>query len=132
MYVPNPVSSSAPLASRPHKMVRVGEPLLDRGRALASQAASVTSLSEKPKAKVRPCAYPRLSDDACLSSRTETHQPPLQGRHRPLFDQVALSGRVTFGQADELGADLYAIRGEAPSFVTDDFRLDGGSLFGIR
>jgi len=39
---------------------------------------------------------------------------------------VTLSGLAAYGQSNDLDADLYAVRGEARYFVTDDFRLDGG------
>ena len=42
------------------------------------------------------------------------------------LDKVTLSGVAAYGQSDDLDADLYAVRGEARYFVTDDFRLDGG------
>lgn len=39
---------------------------------------------------------------------------------------VTLSGLAAYGQSNDLDADLYAVRGEARYFVTDDFRLDAG------
>lgn len=43
------------------------------------------------------------------------------------FDKVTLNGLAAYGQANDLNADLYAVRGEARYFVSDDFRLDAGA-----
>ena len=43
------------------------------------------------------------------------------------FDKVTLNGLVAYGQSNDLDADLYAVRGEARYFVSDDFRLDAGA-----
>jgi hypothetical protein len=43
------------------------------------------------------------------------------------FTNVTLNGLVAYGQANDLNADLYAVRGEARYFVSDDFRLDAGA-----
>ena len=42
------------------------------------------------------------------------------------FSNVTLNGLVAYGQSNDLDADLYAVRGEARYFVSDDFRLDAG------
>ncbi|KRA58635.1 hypothetical protein ASD79_15215 [Caulobacter sp. Root655] len=42
------------------------------------------------------------------------------------FSNVTLNGLVAYGQSNDLNADLYAARGEARYFVSDDFRLDAG------
>jgi hypothetical protein len=43
------------------------------------------------------------------------------------FSNVTLNGLVAYGQSNDLDADLYAVRGEARYFVSDDFRLDAGA-----
>jgi len=43
------------------------------------------------------------------------------------FSNVTLNGLVAYGQSNDLNADLYAARGEARYFVSDDFRLDAGA-----
>jgi hypothetical protein len=43
------------------------------------------------------------------------------------FSKVTLNGLVAYGQSNDLNADLYAVRGEARYFVSDDFRLDLGA-----
>ncbi|WP_426030126.1 hypothetical protein [Caulobacter sp. DWP3-1-3b2] len=43
------------------------------------------------------------------------------------FTNVTLNGLVAYGQSNDLDADLYAVRGEARYFVSDDFRLDVGA-----
>jgi len=43
------------------------------------------------------------------------------------FTNVTLNGLVAYGQSNDLDADLYAARGEARYFVSDDFRLDAGA-----
>jgi hypothetical protein len=43
------------------------------------------------------------------------------------FTNVTLNGLVAYGQSNDLDADLYAVRGEARYFVSDDFRLDAGA-----
>ena len=43
------------------------------------------------------------------------------------FTNVTLNGLVAYGQSNDLDADLYAVRGEARYFVSDDFRLDLGA-----
>uniref|UniRef100_B0T2C0 Uncharacterized protein n=1 Tax=Caulobacter sp. (strain K31) TaxID=366602 RepID=B0T2C0_CAUSK len=43
------------------------------------------------------------------------------------FTNVTLNGLVAYGQSNDLNADLYAVRGEARYFVSDDFRLDAGA-----
>jgi hypothetical protein len=43
------------------------------------------------------------------------------------FSNVTLNGLVAYGQSNDLNADLYAVRGEARYFVSDDFRLDAGA-----
>ena len=43
------------------------------------------------------------------------------------LDKVTLNGLVAYGQSNDLDADLYAVRGEARYFVSDDFRLDAGA-----
>ena len=43
------------------------------------------------------------------------------------LSNVTLNGLVAYGQSNDLDADLYAVRGEARYFVSDDFRLDAGA-----
>ncbi|WP_426011821.1 hypothetical protein [Caulobacter sp. DWR2-3-1b2] len=43
------------------------------------------------------------------------------------FTNVTLNGLVAYGQSNDLDADLYAVRGEARYFASDDFRLDVGA-----
>ena len=43
------------------------------------------------------------------------------------FDKVTLNGLVAYGQSNDLNADLYAVRGEARYFVSDNFRLNAGA-----
>ena len=62
-------------------------------------------------------ALSRPSNDTLWAVGAEAHK---------YFDKVTLSGLVAYGQSNDLDADLYAVRGEARYFVTDDFRLDGG------
>lgn len=59
----------------------------------------------------------RPSNDTLWAVGAEAHK---------YLDKVTLSGLVAYGQSNDLDADLYAVRGEARYFVTDDFRLDGG------
>ncbi|MBU4434109.1 MAG: hypothetical protein KKC14_06825 [Alphaproteobacteria bacterium] len=59
----------------------------------------------------------RPSNDTLWAVGAEAHK---------YLDKVTLSGLAAYGQSNNLNADLYAVRGEARYFVTDDFRLDGG------
>ena len=43
------------------------------------------------------------------------------------LENVTLTGLVAYGQSNELDADLWAVRGEARYFVSDNFRLNAGA-----
>ena len=62
-------------------------------------------------------ALSRPSNDTLWAVGAEAHK---------YLNKVTLSGLVAYGQSNDLDADLYAVRGEARYFVSDDFRLDGG------
>jgi hypothetical protein len=62
-------------------------------------------------------ALSRPSNDTLWAVGAEAHK---------YLDKVTLSGLMAYGQSNDLDADLYAVRGEARYFVSDDFRLDGG------
>lgn len=62
-------------------------------------------------------ALSRPSNDTLWAVGGEAHK---------YLDKVTLSGLAAYGQSNDLDADLYAVRGEARYFVTDDFRIDGG------
>jgi hypothetical protein len=63
-------------------------------------------------------ALSRPSNDTQWAVGAEAHK---------YLNKVTLSGLVAYGQSNDLDADLYAVRGEARYFVTDDFRLDAGA-----
>lgn len=45
------------------------------------------------------------------------------------LDNVTLSGAVSYGQIDDVDADLWAINGDVRYFVSDNFRLNAGLGF---
>lgn len=71
----------------------------------------------------------RVGGFTALSNPADDTVWAVGGQAQKYLDKVTLSGVLAYGQADDLDADLYAIRGEARYFVTDDFRLDGGVGF---
>jgi hypothetical protein len=62
-------------------------------------------------------ALSRPSNDTLWAVGAEAHK---------YLGNVTLSGLAAYGQSNDLDADLYAVRGEARYFVSDDFRLDAG------
>ena len=62
-------------------------------------------------------ALSRPSNDTLWAVGAEAHK---------YLGNVTLSGLAAYGQSNDLDADLYAVRGEARYFVTEDFRLDAG------
>ncbi|MFT4253231.1 MAG: outer membrane beta-barrel protein [Caulobacter sp.] len=48
------------------------------------------------------------------------------GEAQKYLGNVTLTGLVAYGQSNDLDADLWAVRGSANYFVSDDFRLDAG------
>lgn len=45
------------------------------------------------------------------------------------LDNVTLSGAVTYGQIDDVDADIWAINGDVRYFINDNFRINGGLGF---
>ncbi|EJL37615.1 hypothetical protein PMI01_00606 [Caulobacter sp. AP07] len=69
----------------------------------------------------------RVGGFAALSRPSNDTLWAVGGEASKYFDRVTLNGLVAYGQANDLDADLYAVRGEARYFVSDDFRLDAGA-----
>ena len=69
----------------------------------------------------------RVGGFAALSRPSNDTLWAVGGEASKYFDKVTLNGLVAYGQSNDLDADLYAVRGEARYFVSDDFRLDAGA-----
>jgi hypothetical protein len=69
----------------------------------------------------------RVGGFAALSRPSNDTLWAVGGEASKYFDRVTLNGLVAYGQSNDLDADLYAVRGEARYFVSDDFRLDAGA-----
>lgn len=72
----------------------------------------------------------RVGGFAALSRPSNDTLWAVGGEASKYFDKVTLNGLVAYGQSNDLDADLYAVRGEARYFVSDDFRLDAGAGYG--
>jgi hypothetical protein len=69
----------------------------------------------------------RVGGFAALSRPSNDTLWAVGGEASKYFSNVTLNGLVAYGQSNDLDADLYAVRGEARYFVSDDFRLDAGA-----
>lgn len=69
----------------------------------------------------------RVGGFAALSRPSNDTVWAVGGEASKYFNKVTLNGLVAYGQSNDLDADLYAVRGEARYFVSDDFRLDAGA-----
>jgi len=69
----------------------------------------------------------RLGGFAALSRPSNDTLWAVGAEASKYFTNVTLNGLVAYGQSNDLDADLYAVRGEARYFVSDDFRLDAGA-----
>ena len=54
----------------------------------------------------------------------------VSGVAQKYFDTVTLAGAVSYGNIDDVDADLWSIGGEARFFVSDTFRIDAGLAYG--
>jgi hypothetical protein len=69
----------------------------------------------------------RVGGFAALSRPSNDTLWAVGGEVSKYFSNVTLNGLVAYGQSNDLDSDLYAVRGEARYFVSDDFRLDAGA-----
>ena len=53
----------------------------------------------------------------------------VSGVAQKYFDTVTLSGAVSYGNIDDIDADIWSVGGEARFFVSDNFRIDAGLAY---
>jgi hypothetical protein len=53
----------------------------------------------------------------------------VSGVAQKYFDTVTLAGAVSYGNIDDVDADLWSVGGEARFFVSDNFRIDAGLAY---
>lgn len=53
----------------------------------------------------------------------------VSGVAQKYFDTVTLSGAVSYGNIDDVDADIWSVGGEARFFVSDNFRIDAGLAY---